>query len=184
MTAAATSMNSRQVALKASLLLSCNPIGLAFNSAGDLFVANCWAGSITEITPGGARSTFASGLNSPFGLAFNSEGNLFAGEYWNNDIREFTPDGTQSIIFSSGLSNPIGLAFNGAGDLFVANGPSGNITEITPDGIQSTFTSGLSYPTGLAFQGEPLPVPEPSALGLLAVGAIALIVRRRRNLAA
>jgi hypothetical protein len=60
---------------------------------------------------------------------------------------------------------------------------SGTITEITPGGIQSTFASGLS-PTDLAFQGETLPVPEPSALGLLAVGATALLVRSRRNLAA
>jgi hypothetical protein len=47
-------------------------------------------------------------------------------------------------------------------------------------GEESTFASGLGAPTFLAFQGETLPVPEPSALGLVAVGAIALLVRRRR----
>jgi hypothetical protein len=61
----------------------------------------------------------------------------------------------------------------------------GNIYEFTPGGTQSTFASGLELPEGLAFQGETLPVPEPSALGLPAVGATALLVfRRRRNLAA
>jgi hypothetical protein len=46
--------------------------------------------------------------------------------------------------------------------------------------VRSTFASGLNHPADLAFQ----PVPEPSALGLLAIGGTALLVRRRRNLAA
>jgi hypothetical protein len=79
------------------------------------------------------------------------------------------------------LDEPYGLAFNSAGDLFAAAWGSGNITEITPGGVQSTFASGLDYPTGLAFQGETLPVPEPSALGLLAGGATALLVCSRRH---
>jgi len=44
---------------------------------------------------------------------------------------------------------------------------------------KTTFASGLSSPFGLAFQ----PVPEPSVMGLLAVGATALLVRRRKTAA-
>jgi DNA-binding beta-propeller fold protein YncE len=76
------------------------------------------------------------------------------------------------------LDNPQGLAFNSAGDLFVANSGNGTITEITPGGQQTTFASRLSNPTFLAFQ----PVPEPSALGLLAVSTAALLVRRRHQI--
>jgi hypothetical protein len=93
-------------------------------------------------------------------------------------ITEITPGGVQST-FASGLLQPTGLAFNSAGNLFVASG-SDNIYEYTPGGVQSTFASGLSEPVGLAFQGETLPVPEPSALGLLAVGAASLFFRRRK----
>ena len=39
----------------------------------------------------------------------------------------------------------------------------------------------LNRPYYIAIQGVILPVPEPSALGLLGIGAIALLVRRRRN---
>jgi glucose/arabinose dehydrogenase len=83
-------------------------------------------------------------------------------------------------IFASGLNNPLGLAFDSAGDLFEADYGSGNIYEYTPGGAQTTFASGLSNPAGLAFEGETLPVPEPAALGLLAVGAAAFLVRRHR----
>ncbi|MGA9450315.1 MAG: PEP-CTERM sorting domain-containing protein, partial [Verrucomicrobiia bacterium] len=69
-----------------------------------------------------------------------------------------------------------------AGDLYLFEGSYENaaIIEFTPGGAQSTFASGFSVPTtdGLAFQGVTLPVPEPSALGLLAVAATALLVRR------
>ena len=78
-------------------------------------------------------------------------------------------------IFASGVVYPWGLAFNSAGDLFEAD-YSGHIYEFTPGGVQSTFASGLNDPIGLAFQ----PVPEPSALGLLAVGVTALLVRHRK----
>ena len=47
------------------------PDGIAFNSAGNLFVANEGSDTIYKYTPGGTQITFASGLNEPLGLAFN-----------------------------------------------------------------------------------------------------------------
>src|ERR1017187_836293 len=156
-----------------------SPEGLAFNRAGDLFVSEGYT-SIIKITPSGAQSTFASGLNNPVGLAFNNAGDLFVANQGAKDIIEITPDGGQSV-FASGLNSPWGPAFNSAGNLFESDGISGNIYEFTPDGVRSTFALGLAQPTGLAFSGETLPVPEPSAYGLLAIGATALFVRRRRT---
>ena len=153
-----------------------SPIGLAFNSAGNLFVSDASSGNIYEFTPNGAQSTFASGLSIPFGLVFNSAGDLFEADAGTGSINEFTPGGAKST-FASGLSYPEGLALNSAGDLFAANDGNGTITEITPGGVQSLFASGLDEPTFLAFQA----VPEPSIMGLLAVGAITLLVRRRNQ---
>ena len=106
--------------------------------------------TIVAITPGGAQSTFASGLGEPFGLAFNSGGDLFEADYDSGNIYRYTPGGAQST-FASGLNYPIGLAFNSAGNLFEADYCSGNIYEFTPGGAQSTFASGLNAPvaTGL-----------------------------------
>ena len=159
-----------------------DPYGLAFNSAGDLFADG--SSSVYEFTPSGVRSTFASvpgeGLG---GLAFNSAGDLFvAAGGTAGYIYEFTSGGVQST-FASGLDEPISLAFNSAGNLFVSDFGSGvYIYEFTQDGMRSAFDSSVGA-IGLAFQGETLPVPEPSAMWLLAVGATALLVHRRRNLA-
>jgi hypothetical protein len=121
-------------------------------------------------------------LSYPLGLAFDSAGDLFESDLYSGNIYEFTPGGVRST-FASAVS-PDGLAFNSAGDLFEADWDSGTINEFTPGGVRSTFASGLDYPVGLAFQDETLPVPEPSVLGLVAVGTTALLIRRRHNLAA
>jgi len=157
------------------------PLSLTFNSTGDLFVGNGGIDYIYEYMPDGIRSDFASGVDSPAGLAFNSTGDLFEADYGTGNIYEFTPGGVS--LFASGLNQPFGLAFNNAGNLFVADQGDGTITEITPEGVQSTFASGLGKVYGLAFQGVTLPVPEPSSLGVLVVGATALLIRHRSKLA-
>ena len=148
-----------------------SPIGLAFNNAGNLFVTDYGAGCIYQFTPGGTKSLFASGLSSPTGLSFNNAGDLFVSATGSGDIYEFTPSGARST-FASGLQRPFGLVFDSAGRLFAADYYSGTINEFTPDGAETTFASGYG-PFFLAFQ----PVPEPSALALLAIGATALFVR-------
>lgn len=132
-----------------------NPIGLAFNSSGDLFVANTdynsGYGSIVEITPGGVQSTFASGI-SPQGLAINNAGDVFEADYNSGNINEYTSSGAEST-FATGFSFPLGLALDSAGDLFVGSGygnGNGVVTEITTGGVQTTVATGLSFPSGLA----------------------------------
>jgi DNA-binding beta-propeller fold protein YncE len=152
------------------------PFGLAFNSAGDLFVSANPSGIIYEYTPGGVKSTFASGLIGPGALAVNSAGDVFVGN--GTSLTEITPGGMQST-FASGLEIG-GLAFNSAGTLFEADYGSDSINEFTPGGVESTFASGgLDEPIALTFQ----PTPEPSTLGLIVVGATALLVRRRKLVA-
>src|SRR5207249_3366136 len=116
------------------------PEGLAFDSAGNLFVSI--GGNIYEFTPAGVRSTFASGT---FGrLAFDAAGNLFAAD--GGSIYKFTPAGVRST-FASGTFGA--LVFDAAGNLFAADG--GSIYKFNPSGARSTFASGLSYPYALAF---------------------------------
>jgi hypothetical protein len=177
--------------IKFFLRAACHPFGgvvcavavmlNAFSAqAQNLFVTCNNGTSIFEYTPGGVQSTFTSGgLVNPDGMAFDSAGNLFVVDWNVGAIYQYTPGGAQST-FASGLSNPSDLAFDSAGNLFEADEASGNIYKFTPGGMRTTFASGLYDPEELAFQ----PVPEPSTLGLLAVGTIALLVHCRRNLAA
>ena len=125
------------------------PAGLAFDQAGNLFVAD--GGAIDKFTPAGVRTTFASGLSLPHGLAFDRAGNLFvsAGDGVSNPgtVYKFTPAGVRTT-FASGLFYPFALAFDSRGNLFVADGGfaydlifGAAVYKFTPSGLRSTVAS-------------------------------------------
>src|SRR2546422_1030959 len=88
------------------------PQGLAFDGAGNLFVADVGVGAILKFTPEGVRTTFASGLYSPIALAFDSRGNLFVAdggfEYdgvFGAAVYKFTLSGRRSTVASDGSNS-------------------------------------------------------------------------------
>ncbi len=110
------------------------PDALAFDAAGNLYVANYGGGTISKVTPAGVVSTFASGLYDTGGLAFDAAGNLYVADNLDvadSTIAKVTPSGAVSTFASSGINGPFGLAFNASGSLFVANLGNSTITEIT-----------------------------------------------------
>jgi hypothetical protein len=129
------------------------PIGLSFDSKGNLFVSDFGSNSIYKFTPEGEKSTFTSGISS-VGMAFDRSGNLLVSH--GDSIFKFTPEGVKST-FVSGLGNPGDLAFDGAGNLFVVDRAVSDarigrwIFRFSPDGTKSGFASGFEDPRGLAF---------------------------------
>src|ERR1017187_6924835 len=68
------------------------------SQAQNLYVANANNNTIIKITPAGAQSTFASGLDGPYGMAFDRAGDLFVANANNNTIIKITPAGAQSTF--------------------------------------------------------------------------------------
>jgi len=147
-------------------------IGLAFDSAGNLYAADVVDATIYKFAPDGTQSVFVGpdGFppdHGPSGLAFDRFGNLFVSS--GDIVLKFTPDG-EGTPFATDLDSARGLAFDRAGNLFVAEiiqtGP-GDIIKITPNGTQTVFASGIGRPEGnggpeyLAFQLLPAPRPRP-----------------------
>jgi DNA-binding beta-propeller fold protein YncE len=144
------------------------PIGLAFDSTGNLYATAGGAQTIYKFAPNGTRtvfvgpSAFARG-EYPAGLAFDSSGNLFV------SIETFTVSGADSIVyftpaavkspFATGLTTPRGLAFDSSGNLFVAESnpfPDGDILKYPPGGGSPTvFAPGLNRPQFLTFGPPP-----------------------------
>ncbi len=128
------------------------PEFLAFDAAGNLYVADLGDGTVSKVTPAGVVTLFASGFNEPIGLAFDAAGNLYVANAGSGTVSEASSTGVVNPIpFASGFSEPTGLAFDAAGNLYVADAGAGTVSKVTPGGVVSPFASGFSEPAGLAF---------------------------------
>ncbi len=132
------------------------PRGLAFDSLGNLYVANESNNTVRRFDRSGADlGVFAAaGLRTPVSIAFDSQGNLYVSNALPGIIRKFGPSGTSlgifAIIDSSAL---LGIAFDRNGNLYAANASDNTIHEFGPTGVDLGIfaDTGLAQPWGLAF---------------------------------
>ena len=149
-----------------------SPQASAFDSSGDLWVANSANQTVVEFTPSqlGASgspapnvtiSATGGSLDQPDGLAFDSSGDLWVADYANSSVVEFTPSQlatsgspTPSVTLSAtgtSLAEPIGVSFDSSGDLWIPNFANSTVVEFTP--------------SQLAASGSPTPSVTLSATG-------------------
>ena len=160
------------------------PVGLAFDSRGNLYVTNYQSAtnSVVKITPAGVQSMFTQGGNitNSWAVAIDGNDNLYVTEFNEStlasSIIKVTPARVQSVYATGGsLDAPRSLAFDSDGNLYAGNYASDAIVKINTGGSQSVFASGdkLYSPLGLAFGGGPTTAttttvelaPNPSVFG-------------------
>jgi len=142
-----------------------DPIALALDSAGNLYVAERGNEDIRKISPQGVV-TLVAGLpghrgddngpaaearfDEPSGLAIDRQGNLFVTDEGNYKVKKISPDGQVSTVatidhhtgwFRSGDDLPrlTGLAIDSKGKLFVLDSNAGTVLKITADGTVSVY---------------------------------------------
>jgi uncharacterized protein (TIGR03437 family) len=145
------------------------PVGVAMDSAGNLYIADACTQRIRKVANGvittvaGNGTGYYSGdngpaasaeLNGPSGLAPDAAGNLYIADSFNNRIRKVTNgvittvagNGTQGFSGDNGpaanamLSGPIGITVDSAGDLYIADTGNSRIRILTPTGSPCTHS--------------------------------------------
>ncbi|MFZ6779754.1 SMP-30/gluconolactonase/LRE family protein [Undibacterium sp. Ji83W] len=147
------------------------PSGMAFDKAGNLYVADSGNHSIRKISLDGMVSTVAgkagapgtadgpaakARFNTPTDVKIDAAGNLYVADFENHSIRKITPDGmvstwagasgkegdAEGIARQARFRRPKALAFDPAGNLIVNDAGTMVIRRITPDGHVSTLSVG------------------------------------------
>lgn len=131
-------------AVKAEILLGgCCAVGLAVDSAGDLFIADAGNNRVREVTTDGMIKTVAG--DGEFGVS---------------------PDGTAAL--SAKLSFPVGVGVDAAGDLFIVH--YGVVQEVSTQGVIMTV-AGNGVCCGYSGDGGPATKAQLNAAAVAVDGA-------------
>jgi sugar lactone lactonase YvrE len=160
------------------------PVGLAVDSAGDVFIADSTAQAIVKVTPAGALTVFAgrpgvagqptagpatsSKLNGPTGLAISSSGILYIADAANNRLEQVTSTGALTGLAGTGTAGA--PSYGAQPNLSPLNVPSG--IAVTASGLFYVANAGRGTvdriapalpalaaapaPTGTTTQGQTL----------------------------
>ncbi len=136
-----TFLNSTLTGAGGSTVNLSTPDGVAFDSAGDIYIANFHGSgnsAIVEVTPQGTAIPYAD-IPNPNGPVFDSHGNLFVCDKYDNEIFEVPAGGGTPFVYTDNamldsqhqLSQPIDLAFDSTGALYVASAGNNAIYKLT-----------------------------------------------------
>jgi len=128
------------------------PLGIAADAAGNIFVADYLNGQIRKITPAGVVTTLLS-PGQVFGLVFDASNNLYYTTYNSHQIMKYSSTGASSVVAgqsgTSGIEDgtgtaarfnfPSGITVDGYGNLYVCDAMNHRIRKITSAGVVTTF---------------------------------------------
>jgi len=162
---------SRELYASAGLVL---PVGIAFDSSGNLYVCNCGANNIRKITPDGTSTVFSTGnglFACPNGMTIDEDDNLYVVNFSNPFVVKITPDGNATNIGSTGFgnghvdydvnTNNLYIASFGGNKIFALNldNLENGVFEIAGTGVAGNddgdaFSATFSAPNGIAVSSD------------------------------
>lgn len=155
------------------------PVGLALDSAGNLYICDANNHAVRKVTAStgiittvvGTTSITANALNHPAGIALDAAGNIYIADSGVSKIYKYTLttgkittvagiggasgfSGDGGLATFAKLGDPQGVALDAAGNIYIADTVNNRIRKVTTDGIISTIAGSGRQP-GYSGDGGP-----------------------------
>jgi sugar lactone lactonase YvrE len=178
-----------------------NPIGIAVDATGNVYVADQSNHTIRKTTAAGATTTLAGlalspgtadGMGTaarfkyPYGVALDGAGVLYVSDQYNHTIRKITPAGLVTTLAglpgyhgsadgtgtAARFHNPAGVAVDAAGNVYVADQSNHAIRKITPAGLVTTLAGQAFQPGSADGTGSTARFENPAGVAVDAAGNV------------
>jgi streptogramin lyase len=137
-----------------SFTVGVGPYGIAIDASGNVWVANDFDGTVTELSSlGPVLGTFLTldKSSSPSNIAIDSAGNVWVTIPGANTVTKLSSSGAVIGTYTAG-NNPYGIAIDASGNVWVTNAGDNTVAEYSPINgatLVNTFTVG-DYPESIA----------------------------------
>ncbi len=118
-----------------------SPVGLAVDSAANVYVTDIGLQEVLKVTPAGTQTTVGSGLEVPEGVAVDGAGNVYVTDSQVPAVFKITPGGVQTTV-GRGWDYPSGVAVDGKGNVYVSDPFIDAVYKVAPGGAQTPVGSG------------------------------------------
>ena len=125
--------------------------GITFVSAGagNLYVTDTSAKTVTQISLLGTKTVITTGLTSPTGITNDGNGNLYVID--GTTVKKVVISGGAKTTVATGLTSPVGITFRST-YLYVTDTTLVKQIVIS-SGVTTTFSSGYTAPAGITYDG-------------------------------
>lgn len=146
------------------------PVGMGFDSDGNLYVSNYTGNSISKVTPEGVITEFASGLDGPAGLIVSDNDEIFVTLYGDNfsgtgsTVLKFDLNGNSEVYaYGNGILDAIGVTMDEDQNLFITNLLGGKVIKVdTNQNIETISTIAGARINQIVYSNEHVFVPAPN----------------------
>lgn len=128
------------------------PLGVAADAAGNIFVADYINGLIRKVTPAGVVTTHFNPVHV-FGLTIDATGNIYYTTYNDHQVMKYSTANVNTVVAGQGATSgsadgtgagatfnfPSGITVDNSGNLYVCDAFNYRIRKITSGGVVSTF---------------------------------------------
>jgi tripartite motif-containing protein 71 len=149
-----------------------NPEAVAFDSSGNVYVADVLNNRIQQFDPSGtfirqwgtwgAAQPFGFTTGGCYGIAVDSSGKVYVSDGGNSQVEEFNSSGGFIKVIGNGvIGTPRGVGVDSSGNVYIADGTNYHVQVFSPNavhigtwGSQGTGNGQFESPYGLAVDGS------------------------------